>query len=193
MAHSAFSTALNRLRKLLGNKQVIQLVNGKISLDSRYCWVDALAFQDLIEDGNAAWDHRQRKEAVHLYETAVSWYKGPFLSGEAAVSWIISARERCKNWFLTAIMRLGRFQEQEKRFEKARILYEKALSIDDLEEPLYQRLITCQLRLGRRAEASRTYQRCRERLSAVLDVEPSPQTETLRRQINRQTSVDGMS
>ena len=130
-----------------------------------------------------------KKEARHLYEKAIAYYKGPFLSGEDTTPWIISARERLKNRLLGAVKRLGLWQEQTKQFEQAMACYEKGLSIDDLEESLYRRIMTCQLHLGRRSDAARTYQRCRERLSAALNVSPSSETETLRRQINRHAQV----
>ena len=153
-------------------------------MDPRYCWIDALAFQDTINEGNARWDHHDKKEARNLYEKALAYYEGPFLSGENTSPWIISARERLKNRFLGTIKRLGQWQEQVNQYEQALTCYEKGLSIDDLEESLYQRIMTCQLHLGRCSDAVRTYQRCRERLSAALEVTPSSETETLRRQVN---------
>ena len=183
MAHSAFSTALNRLRRILGNKQVVHLNNGRISLDDRFCWIDAIAFQDIIDEGNDRWNHHEKEEGVRLYEKALSYYKGPFLSGENATPWIISARERLKNRFLFTVMRLGHWQEQLTHVEQAVACYEKGLSIDNLEESLYQRIMTCQLRLGRHADVARTYERCRKRLSAALKVTPSSKTEALYKQV----------
>ncbi len=41
---STFSTTLNRLRKLIGNKEAIQLQDGKLTIDQKYCWMDTWAF-----------------------------------------------------------------------------------------------------------------------------------------------------
>ena len=45
----------------------------------------------------------------------------------------------------------------------------------------FQRLIVSYHRLGRRADALAVYERCRYILAAVLGVDPSPETERLRR------------
>jgi DNA-binding SARP family transcriptional activator len=51
--HNAVKTTVSRLRQMIGNDRVIQVNEGRISLDGRYCWVDAWAFEYLageIED-----------------------------------------------------------------------------------------------------------------------------------------------
>jgi DNA-binding SARP family transcriptional activator len=47
MAHFSFKTNLHRLRQLVGNENVVRLIEGRLTLDPRYCWVDVDAFQDL--------------------------------------------------------------------------------------------------------------------------------------------------
>jgi LuxR family maltose regulon positive regulatory protein len=179
LAHSAFSTALNRLRKLLGTKKAIQLHKSMISLDANLCWIDALAFQDMLSQDGIRLHFHETEEIIRFYEKALDMYQGLFLSGEDATPWIISARERLKNKYLSCITQLGRLTEQAGSIEKAMAYYEKGLGIDDLLESLYQRLMACQLRLGRHADVARTYQRCRNRLAAALDVDPSAETEAI--------------
>ncbi len=179
MALSAFSTALNRLRKILGVKDAIQLKTGRVTLDPKLCWVDSLAFSQMLDAGNGLWNNGDKKQAVYLYEKALSYYKGHFLAGEPAAPWIISARERTKNKYLAGITKLGMLLEQTDEAEKAMACYEAGLAMDALEESLYQRLMTCQLHLGRHADAARTYQRCRDTISLALGVDPSPETEEI--------------
>ena len=181
MAHSAFSTALNRLRKLLLDKQAIVTSNGRISLNPEHCWVDCLAFQHALAEGDANWDWEKKEAAMGCYQQAFSFYKGLFLASERPLSWIIAARERFKNRFLAATLKMGQWLEQEQRFDAAMACYRKGLSADDLEEVLYQRLMNLQLRLERPSEAVRTYQRCRDRLADGLHVAPSRETEGLYR------------
>jgi DNA-binding SARP family transcriptional activator len=183
MAHSAFSTALNRLRKLLNAKDAVQLKNGKVTLDSKICWVDSLVFSQMFDAGYAQWNTGDKKQAFLSYEKAVSYYKGHFLAGEPGTSWVISARERLKNKYLAGITKLGMLLEQAGEAEKAMEYYEAGLDVDPLVESLYQHLIRCQLHLGRHADAARTYQRCRSNFSAALNVEPSAETEEIYKQI----------
>jgi DNA-binding SARP family transcriptional activator len=51
--------------------------------------------------------------------------------------------------------------------------------MDELAEALCQRLICCYQQLGLRAEALAAHHRCREALSRVLGLAPSPKTEAL--------------
>jgi DNA-binding SARP family transcriptional activator len=181
MAHSAFSTALNRLRKLLREKQVIVASNGRLSLNLDRCWIDCLAFQQAIDAVNVCRNQGKKDEAGQLYDRAMSLYQAPFLSSEQPTAWIISARERLKKRFLAVALKMGQWLEGEHRYDAALACYQKGLAADDLEEALYQRLMSVQIDLSRYADAVRTYQRCKERLADVLGVAPSPATETLLR------------
>jgi tetratricopeptide (TPR) repeat protein len=41
----SFDTTLHRLRKLMGNENVLQLQAGRLSLDPKYCWIDTWALE----------------------------------------------------------------------------------------------------------------------------------------------------
>lgn len=43
MAHQSFKFTVHRLRKLLGNEKAVRVQDGNVTLDMRYCWVDAWA------------------------------------------------------------------------------------------------------------------------------------------------------
>jgi DNA-binding SARP family transcriptional activator len=62
---------------------------------------------------------------------------------------------------------------------KALICYQKGLEVDDLAEELYRRLMICHRQLGQVAEALVVYHRCRRKLSAVLRINPSPETDAV--------------
>ncbi len=96
---------------------------------------------------------------------------------------MIPLRERLKNKFLGAIIKLGKCREQEKVFEKAIACYEKGLAVDNLEEIFYEHIMLCCQNLGRKAEAIRVYNRCREALQTILKIEPSHETEVIYQKI----------
>jgi ATP/maltotriose-dependent transcriptional regulator MalT/DNA-binding SARP family transcriptional activator len=183
MAHSAFSTTLNRLRKLIGIKDVINLDDGKVSLNQNYCQVDTWAFERILKEAKTLWEKGEVKKAIFLYEKAINSYRGHFLAKESQEPWIIPLRERLKNRFLRAIIKLGKCREQEKAFEKTIECYEKGLAVDNLEEVFYQRIMLCCQNLGRKAEAIRVYNRCREALQTILKIEPSHETEVIYQKI----------
>jgi DNA-binding SARP family transcriptional activator len=183
MAHSAFSTTLNRLRKLIGIKNIIQLHNGKITLNQNFCQVDTWAFERTLNEAKTLWEQGEKKKTIFLYEKAINSYRGHFLAKESEGPWMIPLRERLKNRFLRAIIKLGKCREQQQEFEKAIECYEKGLLVDNLIEIFYENIMLCCQNLGRTAEAIRVYNRCREVLQSILKIEPSPETETIYQRI----------
>jgi ATP/maltotriose-dependent transcriptional regulator MalT len=49
-AHRSFTSTLHRLRKLLGEDRAVLLHEGKLTLDRRYFWIDAWAFEELVAE-----------------------------------------------------------------------------------------------------------------------------------------------
>ena len=62
MAHSALSTTLNRLRKLIGIKDIIQLQDGKVSLNQNYCRIDTWAFERTLNEAETLWKKGEEKK-----------------------------------------------------------------------------------------------------------------------------------
>jgi LuxR family maltose regulon positive regulatory protein len=181
-AHSAFTTTLSRLRQLLGFEQSIRFAEGKAVLDPRYCWVDVWAFERMLGKTDRLWKHDmtvvELSYAVRLIEKGINIYKGPFLS-DSNEPWTLSIRERLRSKFLRNIKRMGFYWEQAGEFEKAVECYQKGLETDDLTEEFYRNIMNCHLQTGKRAEAIIVYKRCREILSTVLGIQPSPETEAV--------------
>ncbi|BBO90693.1 BTAD domain-containing putative transcriptional regulator [Desulfosarcina ovata] len=183
MAASAFSSALNRLRKLIGVKQAITLTNGKVSFNPRYIWVDVHVFETAIRRGRRLRDSGNGLEALEWFQRAIDAYRGPFLGDENGTPWIIAARERLKNMFLDILKEAGRHRETAKEYDRAIVWYQKGLAIDPLEEHFYQRLMACYFYQGCYAEAVRVYERCRTVLQTHFDVPPARATEELYQRI----------
>jgi LuxR family transcriptional regulator, maltose regulon positive regulatory protein len=174
-AHNAFVTTLQRLRKLLGQRDALLLQEGRLSLDAQLCWVDTLAFESVdLGDGDAAVaDDRER---------ALLLYRGAFLAQEDA-PWAIAPRERLRARFV----RLGgadvRHHLEGADWDGAVACLERLLQADATVEPFYQQLMRAHHRLGRSAEVLATYRRCRDVLGATLHVPPSASTEALLREL----------
>jgi LuxR family transcriptional regulator, maltose regulon positive regulatory protein len=177
-AHSAYTTTLSRLRRVLGNEKAIEVQGGRVSLNPRYFWIDAWLFEDLWKKINALKKKGDREGLVQQMEEAVDLYRGQFLSYEEEY-WIISARESLQSRFLNLVQILGEQFEDAGDLVKATQLYEKALQTDDLVEEFYRCLMRCYERQGRHAEAVNTFHRCRKALQAKLGVNPSVNTQHL--------------
>ncbi|HZW36501.1 MAG: AfsR/SARP family transcriptional regulator, partial [Deltaproteobacteria bacterium] len=182
-AHQSFAMNLSRLRRLLGNEKAVVLRDGRLTLDPACCWVDAFSFESLLSRlDDAAREGRVCPDgagAAKLAERALSLYRGPFLPGEVLSPWTLAPRERLRSKFLRAVEFLGRCLEREGQWAEAVACYRKGLEVDDLAEGFYQRLMVCQRRLGRDAEALNVYHRCRKALAAALGIPPSPETEAI--------------
>jgi DNA-binding SARP family transcriptional activator len=187
LAHQSFATTLRRLRKLLGNESAVLLREGRVTLDTRHCWVDAFAFESLLaridvasHSGAVCPDGTRTAEVA---ERAIALYRGPFLAGETSHPWVASARERLRSKFLRAVAFLGGCLEMEGNWKEAINCYRKGLEVDDLAEGFYQRLMVCHRRVGQVAEALAVYDRCRKTLSSLMGIVPSPETEAIARTI----------
>jgi LuxR family maltose regulon positive regulatory protein len=190
-AHSAFTTTLFRLRQLLGIEEAIKCKEGRITLDPRYCWVDAWVFERLVSKAEAGLkrisetesirkgeDEKsvQVKEIIRLTEKAINLYKGHFLPAEEEYFWTASYRERLRSKFLRLASRSGNYLQKFGQWEKAVEYYQRAIEIDDLTEDFYQNLMLCYQQLDQKAEAIKVYKRCCKVFSAVLGIEPSSKT-----------------
>lgn len=188
VAYISFKTNLHRLRQLVGREEVIQLKEGRLTLDPRYCWVDAWAFQRLAGDAEKIYTRMEErqiergdgdeltKDFVLLSEKAINFYKGDFLAGDSMEPWTVSMREKLKGKFTQLILRLCHHYKRTGQWEKAIAYCQKALETDDLSEEFYQMLMRCYQQIGRNADAIATYNRCCKTLDNVMGVEPSPET-----------------
>lgn len=187
-AHHSFETALYRLRLLLGIDGAVQLRDGRLTIDPRYCWVDALAAEQLLDTAADGWKNlrqpgRVAEKTEGLIEKAVGLYRGDFLPFDAGQPWTLSERERLRSSILQNISRLALHWEKSGKPDKASDFYEKSLEIDDIDEEIYQRLMICYHRLGQHEKAVDAYHRCRFALSSKLGLRPSPKTEAIYKEL----------
>ncbi len=98
---------LQRLRRFLNHDSVIQVRENKASLNRQVCWVDALAFDDLLSHRDRT-DKKESDETatwVKTYEQAVQLYRGHFLDGDET-TWAQARQDRLRRKFLDATERL---------------------------------------------------------------------------------------
>jgi LuxR family maltose regulon positive regulatory protein len=178
MAIQSMSVALRRLRQLLGHEEAVVRREGALSLDPRYCWVDAFAFERLMGKAASLGETGRKEGAAKLEEKALPLYRGPFLAEDAGRSWAVSMRERLRSRYMSSVGRLGDHWMQAGKWEKARECYQRGIDVDNLAEEFYQSLMRCYLADGRKAEALAVYDRLGKTFSS-LGVEPSPKTRNL--------------
>jgi ATP/maltotriose-dependent transcriptional regulator MalT/DNA-binding SARP family transcriptional activator len=134
-AHRSFTSTLHRLRKLLGEDRAVVLHEGKLSLDRRYFWTDAWAFDALVAEIDAALGavrgiDAQRAEA--LGARLLELYRGPFLATEPESGWQFERRERLRSRFSRTVAALARAWEQAGQAARGAEFREKCFEIDPL-------------------------------------------------------------
>jgi DNA-binding SARP family transcriptional activator len=167
-AYRSLTTTLRRLRDILGQKDAVRHAGGKLELDSHRCWVDAWAFEQALEQGDAASVPR-----------ALDLYRGGFLEQEEDARWAVPMRERLRGKFIQAIVAAAEAHERDGHYADAINCYSRGLDADNLVETFYQGLMRCYDRMQRRTEALSAYRRLRQVLSVTLGVTPSAATERL--------------
>jgi LuxR family maltose regulon positive regulatory protein len=192
-AHSAFTTALLRLRRLIGHDKAIEIREGRASLNPKYCWVDLWAAELMLgqaetrlkEIGESEVEGKgDREKIVEIVEKAIGMYDGPFLPDEGNQSWVLPLRERLQRRFSRLIVKFGSYLEVNGQWEKAAMYYQMALDTDGIAgEELYQKLMVCHYHLGQYPKAIEVYLLCKKNLSSMLGIRPSPKTEAIYRNL----------
>jgi len=187
-AQRSLTTTLHRLRKLLADDGAILLLDGKLSLSARHFWLDTWALeQDLAKFARAVRVTPVPDAALLqvLVDRVFDLYRGALLEEDRDYAWAVAPRQQLHSRVLRFLVDAGRLLETHGRLEAAEGLYRRGLEIDPLAENLYRQLMVAYQRSERIAEAMETYQRCRETLRQSLQVEPSPETQTLYQAVSR--------
>ena len=90
-AKKSLDITLHRLRRLLGAATMVTQDGGRLQLDTRQCWVDAIAFAHAAE--RAAEPQAGPREAA----LALSLYRGHFLGDDCHAPWATPYRERLRS------------------------------------------------------------------------------------------------
>jgi len=172
--YHALESALYRLRQLLGAREAVRMVGGKISLDQEQFWVDVWEFEAELR-------HPRDPEAngIDRIGRLRLLYQGHFLQHEIERPWILKMRHELRDRLLRAIRDAARACEYARRWEDAANLYRSGIELDSLNEGLYRGLMLCHHELGDHSEALQAYRRCRELLTRFLGIPPNAKTQAL--------------
>lgn len=140
---------------------------------------DAQRFTGLVERADQLWQAGELAAAQRAYAGAVTYYGGDYFVDDRDASWAVAQRERLLVCYLTTLERLGRSYELQHQIEPAVETYRRLLDHDSFREDIHLALMRCYCALGRRGEAMRQYETCRDNLLSELGLEPADELQRL--------------
>ncbi len=136
-----------------------------------HLWLDVEEFDGLTAD-------------PQRLEEAVALYRGDLLTA-LYDEWVFPERERRRNAFLAGLMQLVSQARRQRDFARGIARAQQILTIDPWREDVVRQVMALRSESGDRAGAFAEYERFAKLLRAELNVQPMPETLTLRETIAR--------
>ncbi len=175
----SLTTAIHRLRKILGEDRAILVSEGCISLNSHYCWLDTWALERLAGEVEQLCEVDimpvDTDRASSVSSKLLKLYGGPFMASETEREWYVAARAELGACFLHCMRKLAKFWDEHDDVENAIQCYRRILEIDEGSEEGCRGLMFCYTRLGKREEAIEVYKSYRKAMDASSDTSVSPE------------------
>jgi len=184
--YHALESALYRLRQLLGEPGAVIMSGGKLTLDRRYFWVDMWAFEQEMRPTSL-----RESDAMARLARIRQLYQGHFLAHESDRPWAIDRRQALRDKLLRAIRDAARAYESQRLWQQAVDVYQMGIELDRMAEDLYRGLMICHRELGDHMELTQVYRRCRDLLTRMLGVQPSPKTQAVYQSVRQYQVAEG--
>ena len=172
-AQNSLDNALHRLRKRVGDRQVL-VHSGSLSLNPATVWVDVAALEAVL-----ATEPKTAPELTRVADQAMALYRGEFLTDEDTHPEFMQARERLRGLFLRRLTAFATALQSQGHLQAAAEIYGRIVERDPLAEAVVREWMRCLMQLGQRAEAYAAYRACRQQLSVLLQIKPAAETESL--------------
>lgn len=174
-----FKNDLYRLRRTVGHEAILhegELYRFNRALDYDY---DLEDFETYLKRAASA---TRDEERIENYKQAVNLVEGPYLA-DIGGAWAILDRERVRQMFLEAAIRLAELYWRRGHLENLLEVCQRALEVDPACEPAHQMAMRAHAARGDRAAVIRQYQACKEVSNRLFGLPPSEETEDLYRQL----------
>src|SRR5262245_6419575 len=169
--------ALFWLRQALGDTAIADAET--VELKAGAASVDVSQFERRVADGSA----RALAEAADLYQgdllAGLTLHEAPF------EEWLGGERERLRELWIKALVRLLAHQREAEQTDSAILTAVKLLAADPLQELVHRTLMQLYMQAGRRGAALRQDQSCDTFLERELRAQPEEATKALYREILR--------
>ena len=187
-ANKALGVLASKLRGLLadagidGGKALTSAVGSyRLNLPDE-TWVDVIAAADDLRDAENALATDDFDQARKLGLEAASLARAAFLPGEEG-AWVDGKRRELTDIHRRALSCLAEASLRTGDEAEAANWAEETITLDPYRETGYRQLMAAHAAAGNRAEALRVYERCRQLLATELGAYPSPETESIYREL----------
>jgi two-component SAPR family response regulator len=179
--------ALRQTLKLLTADLAILTHAAGYELRAADVWLDVEAFDRLLQRAQQYEATGQASEAVRLYARAVDLHRGDFLA-DSSDDWVVIRREGLRDEYLHAVARLAEAALAAGDYHACIRRCRQILEQDRCREDVFRLLMVCHARLGQPSRVERWFNLCVQTLRAELDVDPMPETISLRQDVLRRPS-----
>lgn len=147
-----------------------------ILADSSRIWVDAEAFEGLLNKANTTQDPTLSEQ---MLETAATLYGGDYLLEELYSEWAAARRESLRRGWMGLLLELAELRAARGALTSAIEPLDRLLTADPTHETAIRRLMVLLTQLDRRGEAIRAYQQLATILKRDYEADPLPETTEL--------------
>lgn len=152
--------------------------------------VDAVEFLRTAEPMIARPASSLDAESARALEEAVAMYCGGLLES-AYDEWVLQARDRLSNVYLTALDYLIQYHGASGDAERVARFARRALELEPLREDFHRHVMSSYAELGRPDLVERQFETCRQGLLRELGADPMPETIALYGRLTRGKATDG--
>jgi len=151
--------------------------------------LDALEFEAMARKG-LDFERRGRwREALVALRAAAEMYRGDYLEDEPYSDWCVRRRRQLREKLFDVLLASARLLRSDGDYDATISCYRRMLELDPCLEEVHRDLMDVLCRCGRRTQALRQYEACRQVLKEEFGVAPVIETEALYRSILGRLSV----
>ncbi|HUK56253.1 MAG TPA: tetratricopeptide repeat protein [Nitrospiria bacterium] len=192
-AAKSLRSAVSKLRKALEpdlrqgrlSRYILTERSGYAFMPSPDALLDTEEVQAALRQGREKQKGEQWEEALARYRTALSRFRGEFLSDEPETLWLLPHREQWRQVRRTLLLAQMDCHLALAQYSYALEAGQAALVIDRCDEEAYRKLMLLHYLSGHLNEVEVLFKQCGDALREELSVDPSEETVRLHDQIRR--------